>query len=217
VGEHRAALAALQEAVDLWHDLATTEPAAHTPDLARNLGNLGSQLSDMGEHHAALASLQEAVDLCRDLATTEPAAHTPDLARNLGNLGNQLNAVGEHRAALASLQEAVDLWRRLATTEPAAHTPDLVRNLGNLALLLADAQRWNDEQQIRAEAAAWHARLTRLRPDDADARRAYNHARDNLAKHFSERGLTVYAAQAAEEAAAHRLPPDPPTTNPHKG
>ena len=75
--------------------------------------------------------------------------------------------------------------------------------------------RWNEELQTRAEAVVWRARLARLRPDDANARRAYTHVRDNLAKHFSERGLSVYEAQIAEEAADRLLPPDPPTLRPH--
>ena len=42
-------------------------------------------------------------------------------------------------------------------------------------------------------------------------------ARANLARHFTERGLDVYPAKAAEAAAARLLPADPPTASPEDG
>jgi hypothetical protein len=71
-------------------------------------------------------------------------------------------------------------------------------------------QRRDEALQARAEAVAWQARLAHLRPDDADARTAHQQARDDLALHFSEHGLDVNAAHAAEAAAARLLPVDPP-------
>ena len=57
------ALAAAQEAADLYRDLARARPEALTPDLAMSLNTLANRLSDLGRREEALAPAQEAVEL----------------------------------------------------------------------------------------------------------------------------------------------------------
>ena len=77
LGRHREALDTVEEAVRLWRDLATQNPARHTPDLAESLNGLGVSLWELGRHQQALDAVEEAVGLWRDLATQNPARHTP--------------------------------------------------------------------------------------------------------------------------------------------
>jgi hypothetical protein len=87
LGRREEALAATQEAADLYRDLARQNPQAFLPDLAMSLNNLGKMLSDLGRREEALAATQEAVEIRRDLAQANPQAFLPDLAGSLNNLG----------------------------------------------------------------------------------------------------------------------------------
>ena len=88
LGRREEALAASQEAVDLYRQLAAARPDAFLPDLAMSLNNLGIRLSDLGRREEALAASQEAVDIYRRLAAARPDAFLPDLAMSLNNLAN---------------------------------------------------------------------------------------------------------------------------------
>jgi tetratricopeptide (TPR) repeat protein len=127
------ALAATQEAVNIRRELAEADPAAHLPDLARSLNNLGVQLSGVGRYEQALATAEEVVSIRRRLAEADPGAHLADLAMSLNNLGNHLSDLGRREDALTPAQEATDLHRRLAEVDPGAHLADLAMSLNNLA------------------------------------------------------------------------------------
>ena len=55
LGRHRDALAALEEALALYRELAAANPA-HQPDLASALNSYGVSLADLGRHREALAA-----------------------------------------------------------------------------------------------------------------------------------------------------------------
>ena len=62
------ALAVTQEAVDLYRELAASQPVAFRPDLAWALDNLAFFLNELGRRDEALAAAQEAETIRRDLA-----------------------------------------------------------------------------------------------------------------------------------------------------
>jgi hypothetical protein len=77
LGRRDEALSAAEEAVQVWRQLAATNPAAFGPGLSRSLLNLGNQLSEMGRREEALAATAEAVQVWRQLAAANPAAFRP--------------------------------------------------------------------------------------------------------------------------------------------
>jgi tetratricopeptide (TPR) repeat protein len=138
LGRREEALAASQEAVDIYRALAKERPDAFRPDLAMSLNNLGNRLSNLNRWKEALAASQEAVDIRRPLAKDRPDAFRPDLAMSLNNLGNDLSNIGRREEALAASQEAVDIYRALAKDRPDAFRPDLAMSLNNLGILFFD-------------------------------------------------------------------------------
>ena len=62
LGRRVEALAAIQEAVTIFRELAAVRPDAFRPDLARALSNLSLMLAELGRRVEALAAIQEAVD-----------------------------------------------------------------------------------------------------------------------------------------------------------
>ena len=80
------ALRVAQEATGLYRQLAESNEAAYTPDLAASLNNLAIRLSEAGYRDEALRAAQEAVDLRRVLVEGNEAAYTHDLAGSLNIL-----------------------------------------------------------------------------------------------------------------------------------
>ena len=181
LGRREDALAAAQEATDLYRRLAAERPDAFRPDLAASLNNLGNMLSDLGRREDALAAAQEATDLYRRLAAERPDAFRPDLAMSLNNLGNRLSDLGRREDALAAAQEAVDIRRRLAAERPDAFRPDLAGSLNNLGNRLSDLGRRED-----ALAAAQEAVMT-LSPLFLRLPQAYAQWMSVMARQYLER------------------------------
>jgi tetratricopeptide (TPR) repeat protein len=125
----RETLAAAEEAVGLWRDLAAANPA-HRPSLAMALTGLGAGLNDLGRPREALAAAEEAVGLWRDLAANP--AHQPSLATALNSLGTGLRGLGRRREALAADQEALEVYCMLASADPDLHGETYRRVLAQL-------------------------------------------------------------------------------------
>jgi tetratricopeptide (TPR) repeat protein len=192
------ALAAAQEAVDIYRRLAKTRPDTFLPDLAKSLNNFGAMLSNLGRREEALAATQEAVDIYRSLAKTRPDAFLPDLAKSLNNLGTDLSAIGRREEALAAAQEAVDIYRRLAQIRLSAFLPDLANSLNTLGAMLSNLG-WREEALAAAqEAVDTYRRLAKTRPDAflPDLANSLN----NLGNGLSDLGRREEALAATQEA-----------------
>ena len=98
LGRREEALAASQEAVDLYRPLAQTRPDAFLPDLAMSLSNLGRDLWNLGRREEALEHWREAVQINDRLSLTW---------RNIGYAEAQLS--GDDEAALAAYDRAFAL------------------------------------------------------------------------------------------------------------
>jgi tetratricopeptide (TPR) repeat protein len=171
LGRREEALAACQEAFDIYRCLAQSRPDAFLPDLAMSLGNLGVTLSDLGRCDEALAASLEAVDIYRCLAQSRPDAFLPDLARSLGAWGGVLAHAERHADAARAFREAFaviapfferhasafgDLmgalgWSYIAACEKAGIVPDTALLEGVAPALSAGAKA--DEAATEAQKA----------------------------------------------------------------
>jgi tetratricopeptide (TPR) repeat protein len=138
LGKREAALAATQEAVEIYRTLAAERPDAFLPYLATSLNNLGGTLTHLGKREAALAVTQEAVAIRRTLAAARPEAALADLALSLSSMGAALTQLGKREAALAATQEAVEIYRALAARRPNVFLPALAGALDNLGISLVE-------------------------------------------------------------------------------
>ena len=197
-GRREEALAAGEEAVRLYRDLAGANPAAFLPDLAMSVYNVALYLANAGRREEALAAGEEAVRLYRDLAGADPAAFLPDLAMSVDNLAARLAEAGRREEALAAGEEAVRLYRDLAGADPAAFLPDLARSVNNLALRLAEAGRREDALAAGEEAVRLYHDLAAANPGAFLPNLAGSV--DNLAARLADAGRREEALAAAEEA-----------------
>ncbi|MFD9523572.1 tetratricopeptide repeat protein, partial [Streptomyces sp. NPDC059979] len=79
VGQHRKALAASEEAVELLRQLEAASPDAHSRELAGALDGLGCALGAVGQRREALAATEEAVALYTRLHADLPKAYADAL------------------------------------------------------------------------------------------------------------------------------------------
>jgi tetratricopeptide (TPR) repeat protein len=75
LGRPEDALAAAQEATDIYRRLAAARPDAFLPDLALSLNNLGARLSELGRREEALTAAQEATVTLAPFFLKLPAAY----------------------------------------------------------------------------------------------------------------------------------------------
>ncbi len=202
VGRRDEALAAAQEAVNIYRELAETAPDAFRPNLAMSLNNLGNRLAAVGQRDEALATAQEAVNVYRELAETNPDAFRPDLAMSLNNLGNQLDAIGQRDEALAVAQETTNVYRELTKTLPDAFRPNLAGSLNNLGNRLDTGGRRDEALAAAQEALNVYRELTKTHPDAfrPDLAMSLN----NLGGKLDAVGLRDEALAAAQEAVTIR-------------
>jgi tetratricopeptide (TPR) repeat protein len=135
LGRREDALAAIEEAADLYRVLAAARPDAFRPDLAGSLHNLAVRLGDLGRREDALAAVEEATQVFRELAAARPDAFRPDLAMALNNLAVSLGGLGQREHALAAVEEAVTIRRELTATRPDAYRYELEQSLQIIAWL----------------------------------------------------------------------------------
>jgi tetratricopeptide (TPR) repeat protein len=198
LGRRGEALAAGEEAVGLYRELAANNRDAFLPDLATALNNLGNRFSALGRRDEALTATEEAVRLYRELAAKNRDAFLPDLASALNNLGCTFSELGRRDEALAAGEEAVRLYRELAASNRDAFLSDLAMALNNLGNMFFALGR-RDEALAAAEEAV------RLRRElVADNRDAFlpnlAMALSNQGNRFSDLGRRGEALAAAEEA-----------------
>ncbi|MEL7216452.1 MAG: tetratricopeptide repeat protein, partial [Pseudomonadota bacterium] len=165
LGRREEALAAIEEAMEIYRSLAAARPDAFLPDLAMSLNNLSGSLDALGHREEALSAINEAVTIYRRLAKARPDEFLPNLAMSLNNLSNRLIDVGRQEEALAASEEAVEIRRDLAAAQPDVFLPDLATSLNNLSIRLIDVGRREEALAVIEEAMEIYRSLTAARPD----------------------------------------------------
>ena len=214
LGRREDALAASEEAAEIYRQLAAEHPDAFRPDLAMSLNNLGNRFSDLGRREDALAATKEAADNIRQLADAQPNAFRSDLAKSLNNLGNRFSDLGRREDALAATKEAADNFRQLADAQPDAFRPDLAANLNNLGSMLSNLGRREDALAATEEAVAIRRQLAAaqpdaFRPDLAKSLNSFGSMLSNLGRRedaltSTEEAAEIYRQLAAEHPDAFR-------------
>ena len=93
-------LAAVQEALALYRDLAAANPA-HQPRLANVLNNYGTSLRGLGRHSEALEYDREALELYARLAHSDPDLYEKTYQHHLTELSRAYDLRGDHAASIS--------------------------------------------------------------------------------------------------------------------
>ena len=97
LGQPEEALAAFEESVQLYRQLAAARPEAYLHDLARSLSNLGVSLTDLGRPDEALAADEESVQLYRSWRARAPRPTCPSWPEASRTSGSAWGTLGGGR------------------------------------------------------------------------------------------------------------------------
>lgn len=206
VGRFDDALAAAQQAVDLYRKLQGEGAKTYRTEFAAALTTLAGRLSDLGRRQEALDVATEAVDLLRDVLADPAAAADgrdsaglapPAVRRALGQAlieqADHFCALGMHREALSGAEEAVECFFNLDVEDSHPHHPRLAVALAHLAQHHAHLEH---RRQALIAAQQSVQMLTELVTDHADA------YRPDLARSQRRLALCLSACGKQEEALA---------------
>lgn len=215
VGQHRAALAAADEAVDLLRRLASEEPGTHGPALAVSLTSLANRLGAVGRRQDALGAAAEAVIVRRAQASWHlgPDARAA-LAVSLHVRWYWERGVREWDKALRTIVECVTLRRELAAQRPGSHRPELAESLNCTAISLADLNRIDNALVNAREAVAIYSEL--VAHGAVDMRQSLARSQRNLALWLCTLGRAAEAVTAASDAVYYYRELDAEVTGLHR-
>ncbi|MFI0968349.1 hypothetical protein ACH4S8_44515 [Streptomyces sp. NPDC021080] len=141
LGRYEEGLAAAEEAVSHYREMAGRLPRVYTPGLTAALCNLACALEQAGRTEEAAAVVDEAVARCRWLVERLSPGHRPLLVAATDGLVSVLELLGRREEARAARAERIGHLRLLAVDTPAAWLPSLVRALDDSADELLAAGR----------------------------------------------------------------------------
>jgi tetratricopeptide (TPR) repeat protein len=144
------------EALAIYQELATENPADYLVDVAGVLNNLGSLHMDKNELEKADARYTKALATRRELAAINPLTYLPYVADTLNNLGILYKAKNDLEKAEGGYAEALAIRRKMAAINPIAYLPDVAKTLNNMAdLYRARNELAQAEMRLGESLAIW--------------------------------------------------------------
>ncbi len=103
------------EALNLYRNLAKTNPAVYEPNVATTLNNLANLYGAQNKMKEAQEAYDEALKIRRNLAKINPAVYEPDVAMTLINLSIfYLQSLPDREKSIALAKEAYDILSQFA-------------------------------------------------------------------------------------------------------
>ncbi len=165
------ALEVTARAVQIYEQLAATNPVAYEADLARLLNGFSGRLAKVDRREEALEPSFRAVQMLERLSSSSPT-YKPDLAESLEGYGARLLGVGRFAEALEPSERAVRIYDGLAATGPAVYKPNLAAALGNYSAVLLAMGRRAEALEANHQAARLYESLASENPRTYEARLA---------------------------------------------
>jgi tetratricopeptide (TPR) repeat protein len=101
LGRREAALAATEEGVAIYWELAAAYPDVFLADLAQSLVGLGVALSALDDHAGALGAARDAVSLYSEILGSGKDTYRPAFEHSVRNLVSHLRNLGKDEAEIS--------------------------------------------------------------------------------------------------------------------
>ncbi|ARF56488.1 tetratricopeptide repeat protein [Streptomyces gilvosporeus] len=148
------ALAAAEEAIALYRELAAEDSDAYGGALVRAEERVARLLHEVGRPEEALQVGLRAADMLRRLSAEDPEEHREAYGNTLHNLGLSLKATGQSEQAVRALSEAADHYRYLAQHIPLRFLDRLAGCLLSLSEVLEGLGRVGERVRVLRELVA---------------------------------------------------------------
>ncbi|MEU0797309.1 tetratricopeptide repeat protein [Amycolatopsis sp. NPDC005961] len=211
-GRYAEALEHCAETVQLYRELAASNPASYRPGLALSLYNLGGVFTKLGRAEVALDHNLESVRIYRELSSRIPAIHQPDFAMSLNNLASAFLGIKDYERASLTSREAVANYRYLARRST-AWQPGLAMSLSTLGAVLIGMDSHDEGIATLQEAVTLYRRLaTENRDHRADLASALHNiaavlplmADPQSSLEYSQEAVDLFRALVADNPTAYR-------------
>jgi hypothetical protein len=156
------ALAATQEAADMYRELISADRTDLEPTLGRVLANLAGRRQLDPQSRLTIA--REAVAIGRRCSANNPVPEGLELAGAIENLAVALENVGHKAEAVVATREAVSIRREQAAKAPEIYSPDLLRVLINLSRRLNATNKSAEALRVIEEVIGLYRRLAAADP-----------------------------------------------------
>ncbi|MEV4830585.1 tetratricopeptide repeat protein [Micromonospora sp. NPDC049257] len=166
LGRTELALAASQDQVRAYRELARLDLKQFQSSLAMSLGTCGLRESELGHHDAAAALFQEAVDIFRQLVAENSGLYSPYLARAMRDLALCLSELGEHEVAADWLMQSAGLYGEIRASGRVEYDVELARSLDGSSAVLCRLERWEDALSWALQAVELLRAKASVEPDD---------------------------------------------------
>jgi tetratricopeptide repeat protein len=141
-----------EHVLKIRRELASANPHAYQPDLARTQNDLGLLYTEMQRFKDAEKTTREALQTFRDLAKANPHTYQNDIAVTLNDLGDLYSEMQRPKDAEDAYTEELQTFRDLANSNPQAYKPYIALALDNLGLLYGNTQRTKQAEDAYTEA-----------------------------------------------------------------
>jgi tetratricopeptide (TPR) repeat protein len=162
VDKYVQAEASITEALQIYKELAETNPQTYLPDVAMIYNNLGVLYERNNYYEDAEESYKEALLIYKKLVTTNPQTYQPDIAMIYNNLGVLYERNNYYEDAEESYKEALPIYKKLVTTNPQTYQPKVADILSNLGVLQARTNNYiHDAEAFFTDALQIYEELAR--------------------------------------------------------
>ena len=144
--------------------LASLNPQAHEPSLAKALDNIGSLYSNTQRYTESEEAYKEALGIRRRLSASNPDAYESDLAKTLNNMGNLYSDTHRFSESEALFKETLEIYRRLASSNPQTYEPYLAATLNNISSLYHDVLCFEESEEALLSALDIYKHLAAENP-----------------------------------------------------
>jgi tetratricopeptide (TPR) repeat protein/pimeloyl-ACP methyl ester carboxylesterase len=155
----------LEEALQIYRELAQKNPETYRPDVAMTFNNLGVLDSDQGRLEEARRDYAEALQTYRELAQKNPETYRTYVAAALNNLGILDSRQRRMEEARNEFAEALQIRRELAQKNPEIYRPGIAMTLNNLGVLDSGQGRMEEARNEYGEALQIRRELAQKNPE----------------------------------------------------
>ncbi|MBI5306836.1 MAG: tetratricopeptide repeat protein, partial [Planctomycetes bacterium] len=131
--EYENALKLHKEALEIYRELARSNPHAYLPSIAGTINHVAHVQYQKHDFDDAVKSHQEALEIYRNLVKSNPHTYLSYVATTLNDFGLLRHKKDEFEDALKFYNEALEIYRNLAGSNPRAYLPDVAMTLNNVA------------------------------------------------------------------------------------
>ena len=165
LNDHANAEEFYRKAIAIREDLASKNPDAFNPDLAKSYNNAGVLYDDLQDYPKAEEFYLKAISIREALAGKNPDAFNPNLATSYNNAGNLYYALQDYSKAEEFYLKAIAIREDLASKNPDAFNPDLASSYNNAGVLYRNLQDYPKAEEFYLKAIAIREDLASKNPD----------------------------------------------------